>query len=172
MWEGRVLQVDKWEQLFLFTGQNWRRKNRWSFPCWRVCPALMVDKDCIISSRGAPSSDWLAFRSSCWQCHFSPSLSSKVPPSFRPGSDSFSLRHLPWFQPHFPRPFICTLFFFILSIFFSVVYTAVHSSRLEYSTVIKAVTLELKQTLGQSPRFLMCDLRQLLNLPRPQFHYL
>lgn len=168
MWEGRVLQVDKWEQLFLFTGQNWRRKNRWSFPCWRVCPALMVDKDCIISSRGAPSSDWLAFRSSCWQCHFSPSLSSKVPPSARQ-----LLSQTPSLVPApFSQAFYLHSFFFILSIFFSVVYTAVHSSRLEYSTVIKAVTLELKQTLGQSPRFLMCDLRQLLNLPRPQFHYL
>lgn len=64
-----------------------------------------------------------------------------------------------------------TFFYYSKHILLCVVYISIHSLRPECAIVIETVAVESGQALGLSPSFLMCDLRQLLALPTPQFHF-
>lgn len=141
-----------------------------------MCPRRGGDKDYIISSWGAQGSDWSTSHSSCWQFPFSPSPTSKAHPSAGLGQTASLSETFAGSRPHWgvflpPSPLSSLLRFYSKHILLCVVHISVHISRLEYSSVIKPMTLEVGQAVDLSPSFLMCDLRKLLNLPRPQFRY-
>lgn len=141
-----------------------------------MCPSRGGYKDYIISSWGAQGSDWSTFHSSCWQFPFSPSPTSKAHPSSGLGQTASLSETFAGSRPHWgvflPLSLLSLLLcFYSKHLLLCVVHISVHTSRLEYSTVIKTVTLEVGQAVGLGPSFLMCDLRKLLNLPRPQFRY-
>lgn len=174
-WEEKVLRVDEWEQLFLLTCLNRCRWNRGLFLAGECVPAVVVTR--TISSAPEGLRVQIGQLSILLADNF---LSSHLPhpkpthpqswvrqllsrkPSLVPGPSGV-------FLP--PSPLSSLLCFCSKHILLCVVHISVHTSRLEYSTIIKTMTLEVGQAVSLSPSFLLCDLRQLLHLPRPQFRY-